>query len=100
MFSLEYSDGVDGPPRVWLADTDMPGLAMSRLAQLVGALAVSSVCTVGVWWLLSTFREVYVTCVVAVVVIVGVVVVVHVVVVGVVLVMVVVRVAARQPPFR
>ncbi|CAM9771037.1 unnamed protein product, partial [Scytosiphon promiscuus] len=30
VFSLEYSDGVDGPPRVWLADTDTPGLAMSR----------------------------------------------------------------------
>lgn len=30
MFSVEYSDGVDGPPRVWLGNMDMPGLAMSR----------------------------------------------------------------------
>ncbi|CAM9407358.1 unnamed protein product [Ectocarpus sp. 12 AP-2014] len=30
VFSIEYSDGVDGPPRVWLAHKDTPGLAMSR----------------------------------------------------------------------
>lgn len=30
VFALEYDDGVVGPPRVWLADADVPGLAMSR----------------------------------------------------------------------
>ncbi|CAM9873168.1 unnamed protein product [Pylaiella littoralis] len=30
VFALEYSDGVDGPPRVWLGDVNVPGLAMSR----------------------------------------------------------------------
>lgn len=30
VFSIGYSDGVDGPPRVWLQDVDVPGLAMSR----------------------------------------------------------------------
>eukprot|EP00752_Nemacystus_decipiens_P018531 g16614.t1 len=30
VFSIGYSDGVDGPPRVWLKDVDVPGLAMSR----------------------------------------------------------------------
>lgn len=25
-----YEDGVDGPPRVWLRDEGVPGLAMSR----------------------------------------------------------------------
>ncbi len=27
---MEYDDGVDGPPRVWLGHMDVPGLAMSR----------------------------------------------------------------------
>jgi serine/threonine protein phosphatase PrpC len=27
---VEYDDGVDGPPRVWLGHMDVPGLAMSR----------------------------------------------------------------------
>ncbi len=27
---MEYDDGVDGPPRVWLGHLDIPGLAMSR----------------------------------------------------------------------
>lgn len=30
VFSVEYDDGVDGPPRVWLGHLDVPGLAMSR----------------------------------------------------------------------
>jgi serine/threonine protein phosphatase PrpC len=30
VFSVEYEDGVDGPPRVWLGHMDVPGLAMSR----------------------------------------------------------------------
>ena len=30
VFSVEYDDGVDGPPRVWLGHMDVPGLAMSR----------------------------------------------------------------------
>jgi len=30
VFAVEYDDGVDGPPRVWLAHMDVPGLAMSR----------------------------------------------------------------------
>ena len=30
VFSMEYDDGYDGPMRVWLADQDVPGLAMSR----------------------------------------------------------------------
>jgi serine/threonine protein phosphatase PrpC len=28
--SITYDDGVDGPPRVWLRDEGVPGLAMSR----------------------------------------------------------------------
>ncbi len=30
VFAMQYQDGVIGPQRVWLADKDMPGLAMSR----------------------------------------------------------------------
>ncbi|CAM9376984.1 unnamed protein product [Chrysoparadoxa australica] len=30
VFAVEYDDGVDGPPRVWLGHMDVPGLAMSR----------------------------------------------------------------------
>lgn len=30
VFSVEYDDGIDGPPRVWLGHMDVPGLAMSR----------------------------------------------------------------------
>jgi serine/threonine protein phosphatase PrpC len=30
VFAVEYDDGVDGPPRVWLGHMDIPGLAMSR----------------------------------------------------------------------
>jgi len=30
IFAVEYDDGVDGPPRVWLGHMDVPGLAMSR----------------------------------------------------------------------
>jgi hypothetical protein len=31
VFAVEYDDGIDGPPRVWLGHMDVPGLAMSRL---------------------------------------------------------------------
>jgi len=30
VFAVEYDDGVDGPPRVWLGHLDIPGRAMSR----------------------------------------------------------------------
>jgi serine/threonine protein phosphatase PrpC len=30
VFSIEYDDGIVGPPRVWLANLKLPGLAMSR----------------------------------------------------------------------
>jgi len=30
VFAIKYDDGIDGPARVWLADADTPGLAMSR----------------------------------------------------------------------
>lgn len=30
VFAVAYDDGVDGPPRVWLGNMDVPGLAMSR----------------------------------------------------------------------
>jgi len=30
VFAVEYSDGIDGPSRVWLGHMDVPGLAMSR----------------------------------------------------------------------
>jgi len=30
VFSIRYSDGVVGPPRVWLGSSNIPGLAMSR----------------------------------------------------------------------
>lgn len=30
VFAVEYEDGVDGPPRVWLGNMDIPGLAMAR----------------------------------------------------------------------
>lgn len=30
VFAVEYDDGIDGPPRVWLSHMDIPGLAMSR----------------------------------------------------------------------
>merc|ERR1712003_71467 len=30
VFAVEYDDGIDGPPRVWLGHMDVPGLAMSR----------------------------------------------------------------------
>lgn len=48
VFSMEYEDGVDGPPRVWLANQDIPGLAMSRslgdtVAHSVGVLSTPDV---------------------------------------------------------
>mmetsp|Transcript_819 Transcript_819/g.1413 ORF Transcript_819/g.1413 Transcript_819/m.1413 type:complete len:282 (+) Transcript_819:126-971(+) len=33
VFAVEYDDGIDGPPRVWLGHMDVPGLAMSRCAR-------------------------------------------------------------------
>jgi serine/threonine protein phosphatase PrpC len=30
VFAVEYDDGEEAPPRVWLATADIPGLAMSR----------------------------------------------------------------------
>lgn len=30
VFAVEYEDGTDGPPRVWLGHMDIPGLAMAR----------------------------------------------------------------------
>lgn len=30
VFAVEYEDGIDGPPRVWLGHIDIPGLAMGR----------------------------------------------------------------------
>lgn len=30
VFAVEYDDGIDGPPRVWLGHMDCPGLAMAR----------------------------------------------------------------------
>jgi len=30
VFAVEYDDGIDGPPRVWLGHMDVPGLAMAR----------------------------------------------------------------------
>lgn len=48
VFSMEYEDGVEGPPRVWIADKDIPGLAMSRslgdtIAHSVGVLSTPEV---------------------------------------------------------
>lgn len=44
VFSVEYDDGVDGPPRVWLGHMDVPGLAMARslgdtVAHTVGVIS-------------------------------------------------------------
>ena len=43
---MEYEDGYNGPARVWLADQDIPGLAMSRslcdtVAHSVGVVDVA-----------------------------------------------------------
>lgn len=48
VFSMEYDDGYDGPARVWLADQDIPGLAMSRslcdtVAHSVGVISTPEV---------------------------------------------------------
>jgi serine/threonine protein phosphatase PrpC len=37
VFAVEYDDGIDGPPRVWLGHMDVPGLAMSRYVTNAGA---------------------------------------------------------------
>lgn len=44
VFAVEYDDGLTGPPRVWLPDVDLPGLAMSRsigdrIAHTVGVIS-------------------------------------------------------------
>jgi serine/threonine protein phosphatase PrpC len=36
VFAVEYDDGIDGPPRVWLGHMDVPGLAMSRYVSRAG----------------------------------------------------------------
>ena len=53
VFSMEYDDGYDGPVRVWLADQDIPGLAMSRslcdtVAHSVGVISTPEVTEVTV----------------------------------------------------
>jgi serine/threonine protein phosphatase PrpC len=35
VFAVEYDDGIDGPPRVWLGHMDVPGLAMARYVFVV-----------------------------------------------------------------
>ena len=46
VFAVEYDDGIDGPPRVWLGHMDVPGLAMSRYELLkYNALAFSCYCS-------------------------------------------------------
>ena len=30
VFAIKYEDGIEGPPRVWLGNIDIPGIAMSR----------------------------------------------------------------------
>lgn len=30
VFAVQYDDGIEGPPRVWLGNMDIPGLAMAR----------------------------------------------------------------------
>jgi len=44
VFPIVYPDGVIGPERVWLGDTDIPGLAMSRSIgdSIVHSVGVSS----------------------------------------------------------
>jgi len=38
VFAVEYDDGIDGPPRVWLGHMDVPGLAMSRCVLFCGCI--------------------------------------------------------------
>jgi serine/threonine protein phosphatase PrpC len=51
VFAVEYEDGVDGPPRVWLGNMDIPGLAMARslgdaVAHTAGVISEPEVHTV------------------------------------------------------
>lgn len=51
VFAVEYEDGTDGPPRVWLGHMDIPGLAMSRslgdtVAHTAGVLSDPEISTV------------------------------------------------------
>lgn len=48
VFNMEYEDGYDGPARVWLADQNIPGLAMSRslcdtVAHTVGVISMPEI---------------------------------------------------------
>ena len=48
VFNMEYEDGYDGPARVWLADQNIPGLAMSRslcdtVAHKVGVISMPEI---------------------------------------------------------
>ena len=48
VFNMEYDDGYDGPARVWLADQNIPGLAMSRslcdtVAHTVGVISIPEI---------------------------------------------------------
>ena len=48
VFAMEYEDGFRAPARVWLADQDLPGLAMSRslgdvVAHSVGVISTPEV---------------------------------------------------------
>lgn len=50
VFAVEYDDGIDGPPRVWLGHMDIPGLAMSRslgdtVAHTAGVISAPEVTT-------------------------------------------------------
>jgi hypothetical protein len=40
VFAVEYDDGIDGPPRVWLGHMDVPGLAMSRYGVLCSWISI------------------------------------------------------------
>ena len=44
VFAVEYDDGIDGPPRVWLGNMDVPGLAMSRYVSVFFLLSCTEVC--------------------------------------------------------
>ena len=48
VLNMEYEDGYDGPARVWLADQNIPGLAMSRslcdtVAHTVGVISMPEI---------------------------------------------------------
>jgi serine/threonine protein phosphatase PrpC len=50
VFAMTYDDGEDGPARVWLADKQIPGLAMSRsvcdeVAKIAGVISTAEIFT-------------------------------------------------------